>query len=158
MVVTISLADLACDGSTSPPEDTSGEVAPPGNPPAPQPEPAPTPDSGEQPDGPAPAIEPTTDKPAAAHVELQPNGTCLEYPEVECPKDPNVSCNPPGPIEVPCPESVYPEATNPKNVSTRPDGSCWETRGGNFECPKGAVCNPPPPRRVQCVGDGPEGV
>lgn len=73
---------------------------------------------------------------------------------MDCPKDPSISCNPPAPIKVPCPDSVYPKANDAKNVSKRPDGSCWERIGGNFECPKGAVCNPPPPRRVQCEGDG----
>lgn len=137
VVVTVSLAELACTSSPG------GETR---NPPPqaldtkkPEPEPIsrnpPDPSAGEVPPEEIPGDKIT--------IEKMPNGTCREYVDVYCP--PGDSCNPPPPREVPCP---LPEATVAKNVSQKSDGSCWEYF--NAKCPEGAKCNPPPPHEVQC--------
>lgn len=145
MVVTLSLADVACDGESKPPEQTTRTKSPPSA--------DPKPDSGkqgsedQQPEGtPTDAKKP---KPPEPNVFLQPDGTCLKEETFDCPKDPNTTCNPPPPQEVPCPESVLPDPQPKAKVETRADGTCWEM-GSAGGCPEGTRCNPPPPRRVKC--------
>jgi len=144
VVVTLSLAEAGCDGASTPPSgDGTEQIAV--NPPAPTPKL----DVGSA-EIPEPEPQPEPKPKPAEDIELQPDGTCVRYPHVECPEDPQITCNPPAPEVVPCPDSVYPKAMNAARVHERDDGTCWEDMGGDFKCPKGAMCNPPPPRRVQC--------
>lgn len=140
VVVTLSLAEAGCDGASTTPDERSTEAIA-VNPPGPEPKPATKLDVGGAP-------EPETEAPKD-DIQLQRDGTCVRYPHVECPKDPQVSCNPPAPEPVPCPDSVYPKARNADHVRTRDDGTCWEEPPAP-KCPEGVMCNPPPPRRVQC--------
>jgi len=148
VVVTVSLAELACTSGTGgetrnpPPQQVDTKTPP-------DPEPIsrnpPDPSAGEVP----PEEKPPEEKPPEqipgdkVTVEKQPDGTCIEYVSVYCP--PGDSCNPPPPREVPCP---LPEPKLADNVKQKPDGSCWEYF--DTKCPEGAKCNPPPPREVQC--------
>ena len=145
VVVTLSLAEAGCDGASKPPaaDGTHESIAV--NPPAPTPKL----DLG-NPEEPEPEPQPEPEPARTDDVQLQPDGTCLRYARVECPQDPQVTCNPPPPEIVPCPDAVFPEATNADHVRTRRDGTCWEDSSADFECPEGARCNPPAPRRVQC--------
>lgn len=135
VVVTVSLADLAC---------TSGRTT--GNPPPP------TADGGEEPisrNPPGPEPEPVRPPPRET-IETLADGTCVLHVEEVC--DPGDSCNPPPPRPVPCPGATtdaLPIASNVDAVDRRGDGTCWEALSG-LPCPEGVRCNPPPPRQVQC--------
>lgn len=151
MVVTLSLAEAGCDGESVTPQPVEAKN-PPG--PAPQPEPPaqqrpPDPPPQEKPPEPPPQEKEPQEQQATANVRLQPDGTCMKFEDIECPDDPRISCNPPPPQPVPCPQSVYPEANDPSAVRVRSSGECFESFG-TPDCPEGATCNPPPPRRVQC--------
>ncbi len=143
MVMTFSLVDTGCDGGRTvnpPPPEPSPSATAGGEGETPQPESAPQPE---------PTPEPVAGKPAR-NIEQMPDGTCMEYFDVDCPDD-GRTCNPPPPQKIQCPESVLPAATDATRVTMRPNGECWEAQGSkDFKCPEGAVCNPPPPKRVKC--------
>lgn len=106
MVVTFSLADVACEkplqGNPPPPDPTAAEE-PSRNPPGPMT------DGGEVPPPEAEAESASEGSPDMTNVESKEqiidngDGTCSRIYEVDCP--PNVACNPPPPEPVPCPDA-----------------------------------------------------
>ncbi len=42
----------------------------------------------------------------ADEVFKDDDGTCFYEQDVDCPEDPEISCNPPAPIEVDCPDGA----------------------------------------------------
>lgn len=78
-------------------------------------------------------------------VRLADDGSCLAYGEVSC--EPGMSCNPPRPRPVVCPEGI----------AAGESYSLWANAGeiGCFtspptSCPANATCNPPPPQAIDC--------
>ena len=158
-VVTVALADLACDKQ---PDD----LGPTNNPPPPELE-EPLGDTKGEPDtktdgdtktdadtkGDPEVVNGPDKKPqgittnVTKTIKKQDDGTCIEYTSVECP--PDTKCNPPPPRKVDCPDADLPDAKVAANVHVDAQGKCWEHTPVN--CPKGAMCNPPPPRDVKCT-------
>lgn len=153
MVVTVSLVEAGCVRTNNPPGPavtSESSPEPPPKDPKPEPEPEPKPEPEPEPPGGAEGNTPEPER----QIYVEPDGRCMEIVPHDCPADLTVSCNPPPPQEVPCPDHLLPQANEGANVHVRDDGSCWEDRSGDMKCPKGAVCNPPPPRRVQCPKKG----
>mgnify|MGYP001238727487 CR=1 FL=1 len=99
MVVTFSLADVACEKTVTtgnpPPPDPTAAQEPTSNPPGP------TDDGDAEPESDADGAPEPTGVQSKEKIVDNGDGTCSRYYEVDCP--PNVACNPPPPEQVPCP-------------------------------------------------------
>src|SRR5690606_27985563 len=170
VVVTVSLAELACTSTgggehRDPPTELVDLEQITRNPPDP------SNGVGEDDGGDAPLADGGGDEPVADDrgdgtrvepmIRRQPDGTCVELVNIQCPE--GLMCNPPPPRTVPCPpddseaaqgEGERPDAGKTTRIVRRDDGTCWE-HIVDFECPppERATCNPPPPRRVECPPD-----
>ncbi|MBL4687636.1 MAG: hypothetical protein JKY37_23775 [Nannocystaceae bacterium] len=101
VVITISLAELACSSGPShtrnPPPQPSGNESPPKE--SPPKESPPKDDLSGESEG---AVEINTPVKTQTTIQKLEDGTCMEYVSVSCPA--GVMCNPPPPNPVPCPE------------------------------------------------------
>ncbi len=73
--------------------------------------------------------------PQLSSLTQEADGTCTLYVPANCPPpEEGTTCNPPPPLEQPCPqlESVH-------RIERQPDGTCRST--GWFECPDGWSCS-----------------
>jgi hypothetical protein len=95
--------------------------------------------------------------PIAAPSELRfvyrkQNGICYAMPNPSCPSlppgEPQLTCNPPPPKKVPCPD-ILAEGKQLNVVHNVAKNICM-VDWGEIKCPAGATCNPPPPRKVDC--------
>ncbi len=165
VVVTLSLAELACGGGEAKPEPQ-----PRGNPPpleksaetradAPKKEapeiPRKTPGTDLPPEEPSGYVEVDPYAPPKHKVDgdmltvmLQPEGKCREIKRIDCP--PGKHCNPPPPRTIDCPQELaLPAAKTPDALWQKRDRTCWEPEDG--ACKPGTEgCVEPKARRVVC--------
>ena len=165
VVVTISLAEMACGGG-------SKNEPLPGNPP-PLEKSAAKEKQADAPKNEAPEIprkSPGTDLPPEQPsgyaevdpyappkhkiegdmitVQLQQEGKCRELKRIDCPPDKH--CNPPPPRTIDCPkELALPQAASADAVWQKRDRTCWEPEAGACK-PGSDGCENPKARRVVC--------
>lgn len=73
------------------------------------------------------------------------SGRCMEEPHVDCPPPSVATCNPPAPVEVPCPPGLLPALNGAHEVTRRDGDRCfWKPGDREYE----VTCPPPPPPKA----------
>jgi hypothetical protein len=140
----VTLAALpACFTESSPPPPQQPQVAP-----APKPV-----EPGGEPVAPGGTPQAQTYTFDQRWTVTKSGDTCTAMQRVECPKpkkpgDPVMTCNPPAPMKVACPDGW--DSKEALTIVQYANQATCMVEPPPMKCPKNAICNPPPPRKVAC--------